>query len=162
MKKLKAVLLISYFVLILLWIPAASFGLDAGDKAPLFSGNSTQGKIQLTDFLGKKNVVLALYFAVFTPVWTDELIAFQRDLEEFEKLDGQIIGVSTDSMDTHRKFADENGIDFPLISDEDKTIKKRYGWGRITYLIDKSGVIRFLQKGVPKIQDFLNELKQLP
>jgi hypothetical protein len=68
MKKLKTVLLISCFVLILLWIPAASFGLDVGDKAPLFGGNSTQGKIQLTDLLGKKNVVLALYFAVFTPV----------------------------------------------------------------------------------------------
>jgi len=77
-------------------------------------------------------------------------------------LDAQIIGVSTDSMETHRKFANENGIDFPLISDEEKTIKKLYGWGRVTYLIDKSGVVRFVQKGVPKNQDFLNELKQLP
>lgn len=65
-------------------------------------------------------------------------------------------------METHRKFANENGIDFPLISDEEKTIKKLYGWGRVTYLIDKSGVVRFVQKGVPKNQDFLNELKQLP
>jgi peroxiredoxin Q/BCP len=76
-------------------------------------------------------------------------------------LDAQLIGVSTYSMETHSKFATENGIGFPLISDEDKTIKKLYGWGRVTYLIDKNGVIRFVQKGVPKNQDFINKLKQL-
>jgi peroxiredoxin Q/BCP len=76
-------------------------------------------------------------------------------------LDAQIIGVSTDSMETHREFTDKNGIDFPLISDDDKTIKKLYGRGRITYLIDKSGIIRFVQKGVPKNEEFLNQLKQL-
>jgi len=68
MNRLRIVLLISFIVLNLLWIPAVSFGLEVGDNAPLFSGNSTQGKIQLADFLGKKNVVLALYFAIFTPV----------------------------------------------------------------------------------------------
>ena len=64
-------------------------------------------------------------------------------------------------METHREFTDQNGIGFPLVSDDDKTIKKLYGRGRITYLIDKSGVIRFVQKGVPKNEDFLNKLKQL-
>ena len=68
MKTLWNVFLISFVVMNLLWIPGVSFGLDVGDKAPLFSGNSTQGKIQLADYLGKKNVVLALYFAIFTPV----------------------------------------------------------------------------------------------
>ena len=48
--------------------PAAAFGLEVGDKAPAFTGESTQGTISLGDFTGKKNVVLALYFAVFTPV----------------------------------------------------------------------------------------------
>ena len=68
MKAKRTVFLISFIVLIFLWIPAASFGLDVGDKAPLFSGVSTQGKIQLADYIGRKNVVLALYFAIFTPV----------------------------------------------------------------------------------------------
>ena len=76
-------------------------------------------------------------------------------------MDAQLIGVSTDSMETHSKFAAENGIGFPLLSDEDKTIKKLYGWGRVTYLVDKDGVIRFVQKGVPNNQDFINKLKQL-
>jgi hypothetical protein len=48
--------------------PALSFGLNVGDKAPAFRGQSTQGEVSLTNFKGKKNVILALYFAAFTPV----------------------------------------------------------------------------------------------
>ena len=145
----------------MLWIPAETFGLDVGAKAPLFKGQSNYGTIQLEDYLGNKNVVLALYFAIFTPVWTDEIIAFQRDLEEFKKLDAQVIGVSSDSMETHRDFAEQNGIEFPLVSDLDRSVKKLYGRGRVTYLIDKSGVIRYVQKGVPDNEAFLNQLKKL-
>ena len=76
-------------------------------------------------------------------------------------MDAQIIGVSTDSLKTNRQFASDNGIRFPLISDDDKSIKQMYGRGRVTYLIDKSGIIRFVQKGVPDNQDFLNELRRL-
>lgn len=68
MKKSSIVLLFSFFLLNLLGMPAASFGLDVGDKAPLFEGNSTRGNIELIDYSGKKNVVLALYFAAFSPV----------------------------------------------------------------------------------------------
>ena len=68
MKKPSVLLLIWLAALSLLLAPAAAFGIDVGDKAPLFAGNSSQGKVQLTDYLGKKHVVLALYFAVFTPV----------------------------------------------------------------------------------------------
>ena len=145
----------------MLWIPAETLALEVGDKAPLFKGKSTFGTVQLEDYLGKKNVVLALYFAIFTPVWTDEIIAFQRDLEEFKELDTQIIGVSNDKMETHRDFTEKNGIEFPLISDLDKSIKKLYGRGRVTYLIDKSGIIRYIQKGVPDNQAFLNQLKKI-
>ena len=58
----------AFILLTLILTPAVSFALDVGDKAPLFSGNSTQGNIQLSEYVDKKNVVLALYFAVFTPV----------------------------------------------------------------------------------------------
>ena len=78
-----------------------------------------------------------------------------------QELDAEIIGVSTDSMKTLKKFVDEEGISFPLVSDSSKSIKKQYGGGRITYLIDKSGIIRFVQKGVPENEEFLNQLKRL-
>ncbi|WP_300464080.1 hypothetical protein [Desulfobacula sp.] len=67
MKKLR--LLLPCAVLLgFLFFPAVSFSLDVGDKAPSFSGKSTQGMVSLGEFTGKKNVVLALYYAVFTPV----------------------------------------------------------------------------------------------
>jgi peroxiredoxin Q/BCP len=87
--------------------------------------------------------------------------SFQRDLEKFERLEAQILGVSSDSMETHMKFAKEYDISFPLITDSEKQIKNVYGSSRITYLIDKKGIIRFIQKGVPENKDFLRELKKL-
>nr|WP_300464142.1 redoxin domain-containing protein [Desulfobacula sp.] len=89
-------------------------------------------------------------------------MAFQRDLEEFEKWDTQVVGVSTDSLEDNKEFAGKNHIRFPLVSDKDKTIKKRYGSGRVTYLIDKKGIIRFKQKGVPDNRAFIDALKAMP
>lgn len=154
-------IIIAIILLTVIVRPTMSLALQAGDQAPQFKGNSTQGKIELADIIGKKNVVLALYFAIFTPVWTNEVLAFQRDLEEFAKLDAQVIGVSRDSMQENQRFVDQNEIEFPLISDENKSIRKLYGRGRVTYLIDKNGVVQFIQKGVPDNQDFLNALKKL-
>jgi peroxiredoxin len=64
-------------------------------------------------------------------------------------------------METLQKFVDQEGIGFPLVSDTGKNIKKDYGAGRITYLIDKNAMIRFIQKGVPNNRDFLEKLKSL-
>ena len=72
-----------------------------------------------------------------------------------------MIGVSTDRMADHLKFAKENGIEFPLVSDDRRSIKKAYGWGRVTYLIDQGGVIRFVQKGVPDNRALLDQLRAL-
>jgi len=87
--------------------------------------------------------------------------AFQMDLEQFKKLDAQVIGISPDSLETHEKFSEKYGLTFPLVSDGDGLIKGLYGKERITYLIDKSGIIRFIQKGVPENKDFLKKLKEI-
>lgn len=64
-------------------------------------------------------------------------------------------------METLEKFVHEEGIEFTLVADTDKKIKKLYGSDRITYLIDKEGYIRYIQKGVPDNQDFLAQLTAL-
>jgi len=87
--------------------------------------------------------------------------SFQRDLEKFERLDTQVLGLSGDNMETHIKFAEKYNITFPLISDNDMNIKDKYGRNRITYLIDKKGIIRFIQQGVPENKDFLEQIKKL-
>ena len=64
-------------------------------------------------------------------------------------------------METNKKFTKEYDIRFPMISDKDNNIRRLYGGGRITYLIDKNGVIQFIQKGVPENDAFLKALKKL-
>jgi len=62
-------------------------------------------------------------------------------------------------METLEKFVKEENISFPLVSDTQKDIKRKYGSGRITYLIDRQGIIRFVQKGVPENDEFMQQLK---
>jgi peroxiredoxin Q/BCP len=87
--------------------------------------------------------------------------AFQADLGRFESLNAQVLGVSPDSVETHRKFSDSLGLRFPLVTDTGGAIRKRYAPGRITYLIDKDGIIRFVYEGMPKNEDLLRELGKL-
>jgi len=68
MKKFKIITMTAFILTTLTLIPATAMALEVGDKAPSFSAKSTQGIVNLTDYIGKKNVILALYFAVFTPV----------------------------------------------------------------------------------------------
>ena len=142
-------------------LPSMVSALNVGDNAPLFNAESTAGTISLESYRGQKHVVLAIYYADFTPVWTGEMQAFQMDLEKFKKLDAQVIGISSDSLETHEKFSEKYGLTFPLISDSDGVIKNLYGRDRITYLIDRKGIIRFIQKGVPENKDFLSKLKDI-
>jgi peroxiredoxin Q/BCP len=87
--------------------------------------------------------------------------AFQNDLARFEKLNAQVLGVSPDSVATHIEFAKKYGLKFPLLADEQGQMQKLYASGRVTFLIDKDGVVRFVQKGVPNNKEFLKELAKL-
>jgi peroxiredoxin Q/BCP len=72
-----------------------------------------------------------------------------------------VLGVSGDSLDTHKKFTEEYDIGFPLISDEKSDVRDLYGGGRTTFLIDRNGVIRYIQSGVPDTKVFLKKIKTL-
>ena len=85
--------------------------------------------------------------------------AFQKDIESFERLDTQVLGVSPDSMESHYKFAEELNLTFPLISDSDKKLIALYADGRIAYLIDKQGIVQMIIKGMPKNNDILEKIK---
>ncbi len=86
--------------------------------------------------------------------------AFRNDIARFAKLDAQVLGVSTDTLDTHLNFARELGLSFPLLVD-DGSLRQAYGIGRITYLVDRSGVIRYVQKGMPENDRLIDELGAL-
>ena len=89
------------------------------------------------------------------------MIAFQRDLDAFGKRNAQVLGVSGDTLETHRQFSKEHGITIPLIDDSAGEIRKLFGSGRVTYLLEKEGMIRFIMKGVPDNGRLLEELDKL-
>lgn len=129
--------------------------LKVGDKAPSFSAVDQSGKtVSLSDFKGK-SVVLYFYPRDLTPGCTVEACGFQSAQAALKKKGAVVLGVSKDSSATHKKFADKQGLTFPLLADESGTIVKAYGaWGekslygkkymgilRISYLIGPDGKI---------------------
>jgi thioredoxin-dependent peroxiredoxin len=126
-------------------------GVGVGSKAPDFTLPSQSGEmVSLKEFLGEKVVILYFYPKDDTPGCTKEACAFRDEHEEFGKLDAEIIGVSSDSVESHRRFAEKHDLSFTLLSDEGGKVRKLYGVsntfgifpGRVTYGIDEAGVIR--------------------
>lgn len=86
--------------------------------------------------------------------------AFQNDIERFEELNIQVLGVSSDSLETHQAFSDQLGLSFPLVVD-DGSIRKLYGSSRVTTLIDQNGLVRYIHKGMPDNKKLLQEVRNL-
>jgi peroxiredoxin Q/BCP len=122
-----------------------------GDPAPDFTLTSATGEpVTLSDFRGRSNVVLYFYPKDYTPACTLEACAFRDSYEAFREAGAEVIGVSTDSAASHRRFAGRFGLPFLLLSDHDGAVRSLYGVprtmglfpGRVTYLIDREGVVR--------------------
>ena len=121
-----------------------------GENAPSFEGLTADGsKLSLKDFIGKKNVVLYFYPKDDTPGCTKEACSFRDSIKSLEGLGTEIVGVSLDSVDSHKKFKEKYHLPFPLLSDKDKRIATAYGVlkeggtsaSRVTFIIDKKGKI---------------------
>ncbi len=125
--------------------------VGVGSKAPDLTLPSQSGEmVSLKDFLGEKLVILYFYPKDDTPGCTKEACAFRDEHEKFGKLDAEIIGVSSDSVESHRRFAEKHNLSFTLLSDEGGKVRRMYGVpntfgifpGRVTYVIDEAGVVR--------------------
>ena len=134
-----------------------------GQKAPEFALAATNGRtISLSEFNGLRDVILYFYPKDDTPGCTKEACFFRDMQAEFDAVGAVILGVSTDSVESHQKFAEKFHLPFPLLADEDKSVCTAYGvykeksnYGRTymgiertTFVIDKEGVIR---KILPKV-----------
>jgi thioredoxin-dependent peroxiredoxin len=124
-----------------------------GSKAPNFTLPSGSGEmVSLEDFLGKKPVVLFFYPKDDTPGCTKEVCAFRDGFDEFRKLDVEVIGISSDPVESHRSFAERHSLPFTLLSDEGGKVRELYEVpntfglfpGRVTYVIDKGGGVRHI------------------
>ncbi len=151
--------------------------ISEGDSVPKFEATDANGKkIKSTNFKGKKHVIY-FYPKDFTPGCTTEADEFSKDYKKFQKEGIEVIGVSPDDVESHKKFCDKMGIKFPLLADADKEISQKFGvWGkkkfmgheymgvfRSTFLVNQKGkIFKIYPKVKPSghskevLEDFLN------
>jgi peroxiredoxin Q/BCP len=125
--------------------------VGVGDPAPEFTLRSQSGEVvSLRQYLGKSEIVLYFYPKDNTPGCTTEANSFRGRYEVFKKMGAEVIGVSSDSVDSHRDFASKCDLPFTILSDPGGEVRKKYGVpsslgllpGRVTYVIDKKGIVR--------------------
>ena len=125
--------------------------IAVGQPAPDFTlKDQHQNEVKLSDFRGKKKVVLVFYPLDWSPVCTNEHACFVNDLKEFEQLDAQVLGISVDSRHSSTAFAEHLKLEFPLLSDFDKRVTRAYGVlreggfaERALFVIDRNGRIAY-------------------
>ncbi len=121
-----------------------------GDCAPDFTLQSSTGEnISLSQFFGKKNVVLFFYPRDEGPTCCKEAEAFRDNYEAFKEGNSEVIGISAQSVESHRRFASHHNLQYVLLSDADNNVRKLYGVsstlgvpGRVTFVIDKKGIVK--------------------
>lgn len=126
-------------------------GIGIGDRAPRFALSDGDGNtLSLETLLEKGPLVIFFYPKDETPGCTKEACSFRDNYAVFEELGAQVVGISSDSSASHRRFSDKFRFPFPLLSDPGGAIRKAFGVpktlgildGRSTYVVDKKGVVR--------------------
>jgi peroxiredoxin Q/BCP len=126
-------------------------GLAVGDPAPDFELPDASGRpVKLSDWRGRKAVVLYFYPKDDTPGCTKEACTFRDSYEDFQQAGAEVIGVSSDSGASHQAFAKKHRLPFTLLSDSSGSLRKKYGVpatlgllpGRVTFVIDREGIVR--------------------
>jgi len=128
--------------------------VSVGDKAPVFElPRSDGGSLRLTDVLGRR-IVLFFYPKDGTPGCTRENCLIRDMLPEFERHGALVLGISRDSVESHRNFAEKYRLTHILLSDVNGEVSKSYGVAgrlgasrRVTFIIDESGIIRKVIRG---------------
>ncbi len=150
--------------------------IAVGDRAPNFDLPSTDGtRLRLADVLARGPLVIFFYPKDDSPGCTAEVCTFRDAYAAFTDIGAQVVGVSSDSADSHRAFAQKNRLPYPLASDPGGSTRNDYGVpkalfgllpGRVTYVIDRDGIVRSVfnsmlapKKHVEAALDVLKTLK---
>ena len=143
--------------------------LSVGQTAPDFIlKDQSQKEVKLSDFAGKKNVVLVFYPLDWSPTCTNEHACFVNDMKQFESLDGAVLGVSVDSVWSHKAYAEKMHINYSLLADfhPKGAMSEKYGvylpekgiTGRSIFIIDKGGKVAWVKNyDIPVVPD-INEV----
>lgn len=151
---------------------AAEGELRVGDKAPDFELKGSDGKTyRLADYNGKKPVVLAWFPKAFTGGCTKQCASYAKAPQALRDMDVAYFTASVDDPETNARFAESLGADYPILSDPTKEVAKAYGvlrdngvTNRVTFYIDKDGVIRSIDTNInteQAAQDTAAKLREL-
>ncbi len=122
---------------------------DIGDPAPDFELEGPGGRFRLSEHRGER-VVLLFYPGDHTPVCTRQFCSYRDSAEDMSALDATVVGISSQSLDSHESFAAEYDLNVPLLADEDGAVAKAYGahtpmigTRRAAVIVDEEGVVRY-------------------
>ncbi|HYL62847.1 MAG TPA: peroxiredoxin [Candidatus Methylomirabilis sp.] len=150
--------------------------IAVGQTAPDFTlPNQDKKEVKLSDFAGKKNVVLVFYPVDWSPVCTNEHACFVNDMRSFDTLDAEVLGVSVDSTWSHKAYADKMGIKYSLLADfhPKGAMSEKYGMyladkgitGRAIVIVNKAGKVAWMKNyeilTVPDIKEVAAALSQV-
>jgi mycoredoxin-dependent peroxiredoxin len=150
--------------------------IAVGQKAPDFTlQNQDKKEVKLSDFAGKKNVVLMFYPLDWSPVCTNEHACFVNDMKQFETLDAEVLGVSVDSVWSHKAYAEKMGIHYSLLADfhPKGAMSEKYGvylpdkgiTGRSIVIVSKDGNVAWRKDyeilTVPDVKEVASALSQV-
>jgi peroxiredoxin Q/BCP len=144
--------------------------VQIGDKAPDFTLPSQMGDaVTLSEYIGKKFIVLYFYPKDETTGCTKEACAFRDAYQIFADLGAEVLGISGQSVESHKSFASHHGLPFLLLSDEGNKVRELYGVpatmgfipGRVTFIIDKKGVVRHIFNSQYQPEKHVKEAKRI-
>jgi thioredoxin-dependent peroxiredoxin len=128
--------------------------VQLGDKIPHFTAQDSNGQdFDSATIVGKKPVVIYFYPKDNTPGCTAQACSFRDQYEDFKDIGAEVIGISSDSVSSHEKFAKRYKLPFLLLSDNNKKLRSLFGVktnlfgllpGRVTYVADKDGIIQLI------------------
>ena len=149
-------------------------GINVGDIAPPFNATAHDGRpVSLAEFRGKQAVVVFFYPRDNSPVCTKEACAFRDSYQDFVDAGAAVIGISSDSEESHQSFAATQRLPYLLLSDSEGALRKAFGVpktlgilpGRVTYVIDREGVVRHVfnsqLQGLKHVDEALAVVKKL-
>ena len=144
--------------------------LQVGQPAPDFTLNTTSAQPFRLSKLRGRHVVLYFYPKDDTPGCTTQACTFRDQYEDFKDLGAEVVGISSDSETSHQKFAQKHRLPFELLADTEGAVRKLYEVprallgllpGRVTFVIDKKGVIQYIFNSLSGATDHVRKAREV-
>ncbi|HKK09811.1 MAG TPA: peroxiredoxin [Bacteroidales bacterium] len=143
--------------------------MKKGDQIISFELPDQDGNtFKLSDAVGQNNLVIYFYPKDDTPGCTKEACSFRDSLKEFDNLDAKVIGISADSVESHKTFAEKYNLNFTLLSDTQRKVRRLFKVsgdlfgildGRVTFVIDKNGIVQHVYRSQLNSTKHIEEAK---